>query len=182
MAFLTAPTVGERQNWSTFAANQLQQVRCTLFDLTDEQVNSRPTVSEFTLGTLVDHVIQVTGNYALALEVAPEAAEPQPADFAEQDTEFSVDDLTDRLEAVQKRLVAAIERVDLDADVPAPDVFWIPEDVKSWSVRWVLAHILTEIARHAGHADIIRETIDGKGAYELNARVDGEQWPPAEWS
>ena len=52
------------------------------------------------------------------------------------------------------------------ADVPPrPELVWLDE----------------ELARHAGHADILRESIDGKGTYELNALSDGEPWP-AEWA
>ena len=34
-------------------------------------------------------------------------------------------------------------------------------DGEQLSVRWVVAHKTSEIARHAGHADILRELIDG---------------------
>ena len=52
----------------------------------------------------------------------------------------------------------------------------VPQDVDSWSVRWVILHLFNELARHAGHADIIRETIDGATMYELIAGA--ENWPP----
>ena len=39
-------------------------------------------------------------------------------------------------------------------------------------MRWVLLHLIGETARHAGHADIIRESLDGKTAFEL---VDEER-------
>ena len=35
------------------------------------------------------------------------------------------------------------------------------------TVRWVLLHLVEELARHAGHADVVRESIDGKGAADL---------------
>ncbi len=35
------------------------------------------------------------------------------------------------------------------------------------SARWVLFHLIQETARHAGHADIIRETLDGRRADQL---------------
>lgn len=41
-------------------------------------------------------------------------------------------------------------------------------------------HMTKEIARHAGHADILRESIDGKIAYELSALADGKEWPRAD--
>jgi hypothetical protein len=39
-------------------------------------------------------------------------------------------------------------------------------------VRWVLLHLIKEIARHAGHADIIRETLDGQSAGSLTETYD----------
>lgn len=48
----------------------------------------------------------------------------------------------------------------LDHPVPR-GVPWFPADVEKWSVRWVLLHLIEETARHGGHADIIRESLDG---------------------
>jgi hypothetical protein len=49
---------------------------------------------------------------------------------------------------------------DLDAAQPLPDAPWF-ERGASWSARRVLLHIIAETAQHAGHADILREAIDG---------------------
>ena len=49
---------------------------------------------------------------------------------------------------------------DLDASHPLPEAPWF-EKGASWSARRVLLHILAETAQHAGHADIIRESLDG---------------------
>lgn len=64
-------------------------------------------------------------------------------------------------------------RADLDAIVPKPHALWFPEDLEGWQARWVIVQTIAEIARHAGHADIIREALDGKKSYELNDRSDG---------
>ncbi len=73
-----------------------------------------------------------------------------------------------------------VQTADLDAAVPVPrDAPWFPKDVDAWSVRWVFQHVISELARHAGHADIIRETIDGATMYELVAAV--ENWEPQPW-
>ena len=70
--------------------------------------------------------------------------------------------------------------LDLTALVPVPDASpWWPEGVDGWSVRWVLLHLVQELARHAGHADIIRESIDGATMYELMAGREG--WPATDW-
>jgi uncharacterized damage-inducible protein DinB len=39
--------------------------------------------------------------------------------------------------------------------------FVIPVDGNRHTLRWVMAHMTSETARHAGHADILREQLDG---------------------
>ena len=58
---------------------------------------------------------------------------------------------------------------------------WFPRDVEAWSVRWVLLHIIEETARHAGHADIIREALDGATMYALMAAAEGWQADLERW-
>ena len=68
------------------------------------------------------------------------------------------------------RRVAGI--ADLSQAVPVPKgVPWYPDDVEAWSVRWVLLHLIEETARHAGHADIVGESIDGATMYLLMAAL-----------
>jgi hypothetical protein len=65
---------------------------------------------------------------------------------------------------------------DLGQAVPVPKGSrWYSEDLEGWSVRWVLLHLISETARHAGHADIIREEVDGATAFPLMAAAEG--WP-----
>ena len=69
---------------------------------------------------------------------------------------------------------------DLDHLVPVPKgVPWFPQDLDHWTLRWVLLHLIEEIARHAGHADIVRESIDGATMFALQAGAEG--WPATEW-
>jgi Protein of unknown function (DUF664) len=73
-----------------------------------------------------------------------------------------------------------VQAADLDAAVPVPrNAPWFPKDVEGWSVRWVFLHVISELARHAGHADIIRESIDGATMYQLVAAC--ENWEPQPW-
>jgi hypothetical protein len=75
---------------------------------------------------------------------------------------------------------AIVRALDLGEPVPVPkDVPWFPADVDAWSVRWVLLHLITETARHAGHADIIRESIDGATGFSIMAAA--EHWPVSPW-
>ena len=55
--------------------------------------------------------------------------------------------------------VAASRAVMADADLDDPLAVLV--DGQQLPVRWVLAHTTSELARHAGHADILRELIDG---------------------
>jgi hypothetical protein len=68
---------------------------------------------------------------------------------------------------------------DLEVAVRLPDAPWYPPNREGYSARWVLLHVLEELARHAGHADIVREHIDGATMYELMAGAEG--WPATEW-
>ena len=49
---------------------------------------------------------------------------------------------------------------DLDASHPLPPAPWFEPGAR-WSARRVVLHVIAEIAQHAGHADIIRESLDG---------------------
>src|SRR5581483_1823610 len=79
--------------------------------------------------------------------------------------------------AETEQIIAGI--ADLGQPVPVPDAPWFPKDVEAWSVRWVLLHLIEETARHAGHADVVRESLDGACAYPLMAAAEG--WPATPW-
>jgi hypothetical protein len=88
--------------------------------------------------------------------------------------------LLSALEAENAKSLHLVEAADLDATVPVPhDVPWFPKGLDAWSVRWVILHVINELARHSGHADIIRESIDGATMYELIAGL--ENWEPRPW-
>ena len=83
------------------------------------------------------------------------------------------------LDEVSAAVLDAVRTLDPDTPVPVPDAPWFPKDVEAWSVRWVWLHLVEELARHAGHADIIREAVDGATAYALVAAKDG--FPETPW-
>jgi hypothetical protein len=63
---------------------------------------------------------------------------------------------------------------DLDATTEVPlHINDVLPDSSERTVRWVLLHIIEEFARHAGQADIIRESIDGATMYELLSALKG---------
>jgi len=190
MAFLTANAAGEAAVARNFVLNQFAQVRSTVFGLSDEQLHRRSTVSDFTLATLIDHVGLVAEQYGVGIETVGQSAAPEYSTGVTEGHADPVEGLSgEQLLASFDRRVAGFEalldhiesgEIPLDGLVPVPAAPWFPPDLTHWQVRWVLVHMATETARHAGHADIIRESIDGKGSYELNALADGEPW--GEWS
>lgn len=189
MPFLTRTVTDENDMLATFAAQQIRQLATTLQGLTDEQIRATPTASGMNLAILARHVSLIMSGGLIARidpEFDPSTAMQSPEDLAAggcdpggvrpQDTAAS---LIAELHEAADRVEATLRTADLDARVPVPDAPWFPKDLDSWPVRWVAAHAIEEVARHTGHADIIRESIDGKTAYELNALADGEPWPPA---
>lgn len=86
--------------------------------------------------------------------------------------------LYDEVAAETERALVAVENLGLPVPVPR-DVPWFPRDVEAWSARWVVLHLIEETARHAGHADIVREAVDGATAFPLMAAAEG--WPEMPW-
>jgi hypothetical protein len=107
----------------------------------------------------------------------PRPFEEIAKEFGDQHVMRPDETLAGLLEAFAAQNAASlrlVETSDLDAEVPVPqDIPWFPKDQKAWSVRWVILHVINELARHAGHADIIRETLDGATMYELIAGREG---------
>ncbi|WP_226832286.1 DUF664 domain-containing protein [Brachybacterium sp. FME24] len=191
MPFLTADVTGERDSLATFAAQQIDQVATTLHGLTREQIIQTPSASGMSLGALARHVILISEGSAMRIAAAPEMGpEPErtPAQFQAEGTiaagavreEDTPESLIAELHRTGEQLAAAIRAADPETEGPYPDQPWF-EGRKIWTVRWYALHQIEENARHAGHADILRESIDAKGAYEVNALAAGEQWPPAGW-
>ncbi|GMQ86010.1 MAG: DinB family protein [Acidimicrobiia bacterium] len=87
----------------------------------------------------------------------PWSDDDRDADFRVEDDE-SIADIITRYEAAVRDSNAIIDIADLD-DVSQRD------DRGPRSLRWILGHMIEETARHAGHADIVRELIDGKTGY-----------------
>lgn len=174
MGFLTPNASGEKDVYSTYILHQLAQMRTTVCGLTNEQAHATPSASELNLTGLLLHTAEVALYWTAAALSAPHP--PVLPDESEKHylEQLLVDDrpLAEVLEFFDRYVQTTSQNLeqisDLDALVPTWDAPWIPDDLTHWEARWCLQHVIAEIARHAGHADIIRESIDGKGSYELN--------------
>ncbi|MFF3937226.1 DinB family protein [Streptomyces phaeofaciens] len=162
---------GERADLLAALAKQRHFLRFTTRDLTDEQAGERTTASALCLGGLIKHVASVERNWAAFIVEGPSAMGDfdamTEADFAARADEFRMLP-GETLAGVLKEYAAVAEHTDelvatlpsLDADHPLPSAPWFEPGAR-WSARRVLLHIVAETAQHAGHADIIRESLDG---------------------
>ncbi|WP_158883924.1 DinB family protein [Amycolatopsis anabasis] len=139
-------------------------LRFTVRDLTDEQAARRTTASALSLGGLIKHVATVERawlNFVLGgAEAMADAQDDWEGQFRMVEGE-TLAGLLDRYAEVASRtdeIVATLP--DLDVSHPLPEAPWF-EPGASWSARRVLLHLIAETAQHAGHADIIRESLDG---------------------
>ncbi len=190
MPTLAPPVRDERHALREFLAYHQSAFVAVAYGLTDEQARSTPTVSALSIGGLLKHATGVQRSWAERVASAPQAPPPDGRPFEERVQEYqdeyvmlpdeTLGQLLEAFEAQNVATLRLIDTADLDAAVPVPrDAPWFPSDVEAWSVRWVLGHLITELARHAGHADIIRESIDGATMYELVAAA--EKMAPQPW-
>ena len=162
---------GERADLLATLGKTRHFLRFTTRDLTDAQARQRTTVSELTLGGLIKHVTAVERNWARFIVHGPSAA-PDFSNLSEADYKAWADGFRLLPEETLAGVLADYEQAaketddlvatfpDLDADHPLPPAPWNPPGER-WSARRTLMHIATETAQHAGHADIIRESLDG---------------------
>ncbi|HEY3262754.1 MAG TPA: DinB family protein [Pseudonocardiaceae bacterium] len=179
------PVADEREGLLAYLAQQRDAVRIAAHGLTDEQARATPAVSALSIGGLIKHLAATERGWLDTVlqrdRGGTEEAESNYHDGFRLTPDETLADVLARYDEVAKETEAIIAGIaDLGQPVPVPKgVPWFPDDVEAWSVRWVLLHLIEETARHAGHADIVRESVDGATAYELMAAAEG--WPATEW-
>jgi len=141
----------------------------TVEGLTDEQAARRTTASALSTGGLIKHVTAVEAAWADFIVRGPDAVAmgSDEGAYAERENQFrmlpgeTLAGLVAEYEVVARRTDELVTGLtDLDAAHPLPEAPWF-EPGAQWSARRVLLHIIAETAQHAGHADIIRESLDG---------------------
>jgi len=125
-------------------------------------------VSELCLGGLIKHVATTEASWAQFVVDGSSAMEMTPESYASHADSFRMlpgDTLAglladyDRIAAITDGLVESLPS--LDDEHPLPEAPWFPPGATR-SFRRVFVHIIAETAQHAGHADIIREALDGQ--------------------
>jgi len=172
----------ERALLLAYVAQQRDGIRNAAYGLTDAQARLTPTAGTLSIGGLVKHVAATEQHWIdLVLQHDRPGSEAEYHDGFRLREDETLAGALAGYEAVARETEAVVSAIDdLGQPVPVPKgVPWFPDDVEAWSVRWVLLHIVEETARHAGHADIIREALDGATMYALMAATEG--WPATEW-
>lgn len=178
----------ERGALLAFVEAQRGGIRRSLLGLTEEQAASRPSASELSLSGLLKHVTETERGWVVLARrgVGASYGQGSAEEGGGQEEEANGEDgfrlvagettagMLARWDEVAKETEEFVRSVpSLDDTFPLPDAPWYP-DGERVSVRWLVLHLIEEIARHAGHADIIRESLDGKGAFDLIALESGE--------
>ena len=135
---------------------------------------------------LVKHVASVEAGYLGSVFGRPFPEEPFPwfSEYAEPNADMwatadeSIADILDLYRRVASHSDATIDALGLDAVGRVP---WWPDEHAVVTLHRVLVHIATETHRHAGHADIVRELIDGSVGLRPGSEnlpdVDVDYWP-----
>jgi len=173
MAPTTTELTGERFDLFQALTNARHFLRFTVRDLNDDQGRIRTTDSELTLGGLIKHVCEVEkqwqdfivqGRSAMSWDgvdffnMPPEALEAFANAFR-MGPEETLEGLLAEYERVAALTDSMLAEIDLDERHELPKAPWFVDT--EWSNRRTLLHIVAETTQHAGHADIIRESLDG---------------------
>jgi uncharacterized damage-inducible protein DinB len=136
--------------------------------LTADQVRATPTVSELSLAGLLKHLALVEESWIIETFRGEPPHEPWASvDWAaDRDWDFhsaKADDpawLVDRYRQAWSAVDAVVRGSRLD-DLSVVEPTGADGVRERVSLRWILVHLIEETARHAGHADLIREALDG---------------------
>ena len=176
------PVNNEQEGLLAYLAQMRYVVRLTAYGLTDEQLRATPAASELSVGGIIKHCASTEENWLSTIR-----REPQSVDFQQYAENFkladgeSIDDVFARYDRVAEQTEKTISELgDLDYQIEIDhSVPWNRKDLTHWNVRWILLHLIQETARHTGHADIVRESVDGATAFPLMAAAEG--WPATPW-
>jgi uncharacterized damage-inducible protein DinB len=154
-----APT-SERAALESFLDAQREGLIRKIQGLDDAMARQAPTASSLSLLGLVKHATTWERRWFQVIVCGRASGEDWPAASGQNEDTFrvGVDDTVEdwveryREQIGQSRNVAAC--MDLDSTCARTDLI-------ECNLRYVLFHMIEETARHAGHADIIRETLDG---------------------
>lgn len=139
--------------------------------LSDVQLRVGLPTSSITLGGLLKHMAYIEDYWCSEVVGREQTPEPWASADTETDPDWewssAAEDSGDELRALWSERVNR-SRAIVKARIGRDEAVSLGETYPAWggqgqvSLRWVLAHMVEEYARHNGHADLIRESIDGE--------------------
>ena len=135
--------------------------------LTQEQWGQHLEPSTMTLGGMIYHLAVVEESWFADHFAGEGLGEPWASvDWeADRDWEWNTAPTMDPeivLDAYRRAMARSNEIVAAAESLDQLSIKKHPKSGEHWSLRWILVHMIEETARHAGHADLIRESIDGE--------------------
>ncbi|MGQ0844761.1 MAG: DinB family protein [Sporichthyaceae bacterium] len=162
----TDPSAIERADLLDLLTKHRFFLRVTANGLSEQDAARRTTVSELTIGGLIKHVAFCERGWANFVEQGASAMETTEDSYAAHENSFrllageTLASVLAEYEEIAARTDALLAAVDLNSSHPLPEAPWFPPGAR-WTARRVFTHIVAETAQHAGHADILRESLDG---------------------
>lgn len=166
---------------ATYLREQVDAVRTAAFGLTEEEARLAPARSELSLGGILKHlsITWPAWQRREACERGERGWELTEADYGQFYGSFALTEdetlaqVLEQYDAATTALIAAVEVMDPGAEAleaPAP---WFGRMMPTPVTKRMLAlHQIEEFARHAGHADLVREQLDGALAGQLTMAVN----------
>lgn len=159
---------------------QLAGLRASVLGLTDEQGRARPCRSALSIGGILKHVTHGMRGAVDRLAAPDRLPELDAAAFEAYQGSFALTDdetlaqVVAAFDEVRPTYLAAVAAADPEGETVEPPQPWhglfAPGSARG---RYYLVHQIEEMARHAGHADIIREELDGTAVPTLVLTLEG---------
>ena len=165
---------------ANYADQQLGALRAAIYGLTEQQARQTPCRSALSIGGLLKHITRGLRGAVAQLDGTAEPMVLDEATYAEFMGSFALTadetavEIVEKFDAARTAFLEAMETADPDADSMAQPAPWAGiYDSRPMKNRYFMVHQIEEFARHAGHADIIREEIDGMTVPALEMSLAG---------
>lgn len=163
-----------------YVDQQLAAIRAAVHGLTEDQASARPCRSALSVIGIIKHTADGMRGATRNLREGMRTGPLTESDFSRYLSSFAlVDgetarDVLQEFDAARAEYLAAIGDADPDSETVAAPAPW--EGINEPTpilLRYYLMHQVEEMARHAGHADIIREQLDGVSVPTLVMTLEG---------
>jgi uncharacterized damage-inducible protein DinB len=152
----------ERAALESFLDYQRNGLILTIEGLDDETARKAPTASSLSVLGLIKHAAtweQRWFQFVMAGRAMPDGWPEVKSVPRDADLMVDENDTVDHWVGYYREQIEESRAIAASMELDSPCA---PNDLIECNLRYVLFHLIEETARHGGHADIIRETLDGK--------------------